>query len=198
MSNKELTQRDDDEGQFGPCMAALNSRRRRFVELLFVGHNGHGRISKAYLAAGFKDGGAASVSACASRLHNDPAIQAAVQELAAKALRGLAPEAVDVLKTILLDPQNKDQMKAVSKILEHAVPIEQKISVAHTHEIVDKRAEEINALKIQRDKLGASREALIATWGLSGLERIERNERAAMAQPVIEEGSFVEVEPELW
>jgi hypothetical protein len=195
---KELVKRDEDDAEYGPAMAALQPKQRAFVMNLFTGSSRNGRYSEAYLKAGYVNSNPETTAACASRLLHNERVQLAISEVTRKAASSLAPEALHALTEILADPMHKDRARVATALVERAAPSIQQIAVSHTHEIVDKRVEEINALQIQRDKLGASREALIATWGAQGLARIEANERAS--KPVIEDGSFVEVteEQELW
>jgi phage terminase small subunit len=172
-------------------MAALLPRQRLFVEHLFIGDQGPGRLSRAYRAAGYASENADAVAASASRLAADPGIQLAISEMARKTAVSIAPEALAILKQIMRDPQNKDQFKAAKMFQEAAAPPEQKIDVSHTHEIVDHRKDTLAHLR-HLIKLGTPREGLEQEFGLNGLPRYLEMLRIEDASKV-EDAEFVEV-----
>jgi len=183
--------------KMGPAMAALpNDLWRAAAVARYEVQPGKGAQAKAYRAAGLGGSSApAEVARMAYAMFHDPRMLAAMHELEEAYLKQGVPDAIAAVLEIIEDPTHKDRARMALALIERQHPTEQKISVAHTHEIVDRREEEIKALRYQRDELGASREALIKTWGPSGLDRIEANERALLPPPVIEDAEFTEVKP---
>ncbi len=68
----------ENTDDLGPAMLALLPRQRAFVEALFINRGPQrGRLSAAYVAAGYQ-GSPEAIAAHASRLMQNPAIQAAL------------------------------------------------------------------------------------------------------------------------
>jgi hypothetical protein len=180
-----------DLSKMGPAMQALpNDSWRAAAIARFEVKPGHGAQARAYRAAGL---GAASepadVARMAHRMFHDPRMLAAQHELADIYLKLGVPDAIAACLEIIADPIHKDRARMALAWIERQHPTAQKIEVAVTHEIIDRREQEIEALRYQRDELGASREALVKTWGAAGLARIESNEReSASASARIIEG----------
>src|SRR5215468_6499809 len=78
-----------DGAEFGPAMAALNDRQRRFVYALYTVKPGHGSHVRAAKAAGYgtRTTTAKCWSVIAARLAHDSKIQAALHEEDQKRLR---------------------------------------------------------------------------------------------------------------
>lgn len=108
---------NDTSDEYGPAMAALSDRQRRFVmAMLMIPNCSH---AKAAREAGYSDvKGAAKVRGhyCA---HN-PGIQAALREEAGKRLNGLSVIAANVMMDVMLDERSpiKDKLKAASAVLD--------------------------------------------------------------------------------
>jgi hypothetical protein len=99
----------------------------------------------------------------------------------------MAPEALDILKQIMRDPQNKDQFKAAKMFQEAAAPPESTQKIEVTHRTVSNAEQDLIDYRAMR-ALGVAREKLIEMFGdaLPRLERVEGN---------VVDAEFVEVEP---
>src|SRR5580704_12315194 len=129
-----------DATAWGPCMAALNDKQRRFVLALYQVKPGHGAQVRAAKMAGY--GKPTSTpetwAALASRLIHDEKVQAALHEHDQKVLRAAAPRALRALHGMVEDPEHRDHARAVGMVLDRVHPVETRIAIdhQHTHEIV--------------------------------------------------------------
>jgi hypothetical protein len=185
---KALTQRDDDDAEYGPAMSALNTRQRAFVMNLFTGSGRYGRYSEVYLKAGYASSNPEAVSACASRLLHSDSVQAAISEVCRRALGGMAHDAIGVVAEILADPTHKDRLKAATRVLDHAAPTVQQISVTHEDVTPASRDKDLVAYLRELIALGVERNKLVEKFGFSGLSRYEK-------LLAIEDATFTEVVP---
>jgi hypothetical protein len=186
--SKALQKVEDDDAEYGPAMSALNSRQRSFVMALFTGHGRHGRVSEAYLAAGYSGDNANAVAASASRLLHSDSVQAAISEVCRRALGGMAHDPVRVVQEIMSDPSHEDRLRAAGRVLDHAAPTVQQISVTHEDITPASRDKDLVSYLRELIALGVVREKLIDKFGFSGLSRYER-----LMQ--IEDATFTEVVP---
>jgi hypothetical protein len=124
-----------DDGQLGPRMAALSEKRRRFVCELFSDDappRGHGLLIHAARAAGYGTATSSnkSLSVIAARIAHDRTVQLAISEYARGAVGIITPEALRAVRQAVADPSAKDHIRAVSLVLDRAVPAEQNLTVA--------------------------------------------------------------------
>ena len=185
---------DDDDDDLGPAMAALLPRQRAFVQELFNKRPAPGRISAAYRAAGYGEGSSPdAVAANASRLTQNPNIQAAIKELTVKVAGSLAPEALDVLREIMHDPTHKDRARVASQFVERAAPQVQQIAVTHEDITPASRDREMVAYLRKLLSLGVSRQKLEDELGYSALPKYERLMRLEDQSKGIVDAEFTEV-----
>jgi phage terminase small subunit len=98
--------------EMGPAMAALSTdQQRRFVEH-YVATGGSNQRASAQ-AAGYSVGNAAAARVTATRLLQDPKVQAAVSEVAQGYYAGDLPKYTAALRKIALNPNHKDQTKVL-------------------------------------------------------------------------------------
>lgn len=166
----------EDWTDFGPKVQALSLRERKFVwaylinSMTPVGANG----AQSARDAGYSDvAGGARVRA--HELLHRQAVQDAIQEVAARELRGLALPAIAALSSILKKPDHPDRQKVALSILSRLGMGEQaavnlnvsgEVRLNHT----DEALEQLRMLL----ELGVPREKLVETFGYSGLGRYER------------------------
>jgi hypothetical protein len=188
----------DDWSGFGPKVQALRDRERRFVwaylinSMTEIGANG----AQSARDAGYSDASEGAKVRAHHLLHRTD-VQDAIQELAARELRGLALPALAALGSILKKPDHPDRQKVALSILSRVGLAEQaginlqvsgSVQVNHT----DEALEELAILM----RLGVPREKLLETFGFSGLTRYEKMlaEREARSPKLIE-GEVVSREP---
>ena len=183
-----------DWSDFGPKVQALRDRERRFVwaylinSMTTVGANG----AQSARDAGFSDA-AEGAKVRAHHLLHRMDVQEAIQELAARELRGLALPALAALGSILKKPDHPDRQKVALSVLSRIGLGEQQavnfnlhaeVTVNHTDAALDD-------LKRLMD-LGVPREKLLETFGFSGLSRyekmLEHREGRALPPPVVIDG----------
>jgi len=177
---------------FGPKMLALRERERRFVWAFLVNAMTDGQENGAQAArdAGYSDVKEGAKVRAHSLLHRDDVLDA-MNEVAARELRGLALPAVVALSKLLAKPDHEDHRKAIEMVLNrvgHAertsvdVNVSGSVQVNHTDEAVA----QLDTLL----KLGVPRERLVETFGFSGLARYEKmlveRDRRALPGPVID------------
>lgn len=165
-----------DWSDFGPRVQALRDRERRFVwaylinSMTEIGANG----AQSARDAGYSDAAEGAKVRAHHLLHRSD-VQDAIQELAARELRGLALPALAALGSILKKPDHPDRQKVALSILSRVGLGEQasvnlnvsgEVNLNHTDAAID----DLRRLRA----LGVSREKLIETFGFSGLERYER------------------------
>lgn len=184
-----------DWSGFGPKVQALRDRERRFVwayllnSMTEVGANG----AQSARDAGYSDV-ADGAKVRAHHLLHRADVQDAIQELAARELRGLALPALAALGSILKKPEHPDRQKVALSILSRIGLSEQsavnlnvsgEISVNHTDATLD-ALEYMQGLCVPREKL-------IEKFGYSGLERYERMlEERRRKQPRLIEGEVLD------
>jgi len=166
----------EDWSEFGPKVQALRDRERRFVwaylinSMTEVGANG----AQAARDAGFSDVKEGAKVRAHHLLHRMD-VQEAIQELAARELRGLALPAIAALSSILRKADHPDRQKVALSVLSRlgmgeqsalSLNVSGEVRVNHTDAALDD-------LKRLLD-LGVPREKLIETFGYSGLTRYER------------------------
>lgn len=166
----------DDWSSFGPKMQALRDRERKFVwaylinSMTEVGANG---------AQSARDSGYSDVAeGCKVRAHgllHREDVQAAIQELAVRELRGLALPALAALSSILKKPDHPDRQKVALSVLSRiglgeqsgiSLQVSGEVTVNHT----DAALADLRVLLA----MGVPREKLVETFGHSGLTRYER------------------------
>lgn len=166
-----------DMGQYGPAMAALRPKQRKFVEIY---HANGGNGTRAYIDAGY-GGSSEDARGNASHLLQDPKIQSALVETARGRTTGKIGVALDVVAGILEDPGTlaKDKIAAAKMLMDrgglHGM-IEQKI----THEHTLNYEQLVAKAKLLEQRLGRSLPAGI----------IERS------KPVAEDVEFEDIEPD--
>lgn len=161
---------------FGPKMLSLRERERRFVWAYLTNALADGKENGAQAArdAGYSDVKEACKVRAHGLLHRDDVLEA-MQELAARELRGLAIPAVVALSKLVAKQEHPDHRKSVEMVLNRTgfnertqvdVNFSGSVTVNHT----DAAIEDLRRLM----DLGVPREKLIETFGFSGLSRYER------------------------
>ena len=165
----------EDWSGFGPKVLALRERERRFVwaylinSMTEIGANG----AQSARDAGFSDR-AEGAKVRAHHLLHRADVQDAIQELAARELRGLALPALAALGSILKKPDHPDRQKVALSILSRIgfgeqsgvnLQVSGEVTVNHT----DAAIEDLRRFK----SLNVPREKLIEIFGFSGLDRYE-------------------------
>ncbi len=178
---------DDDEI---PSMAALNGQQRKFVRELI--HNG-GQKGLAALAAGYGGTGPTRVECAAvtaSRLCDNPKVQAAVKDLC-RAVLGTDGLTVGVLalKEIAGDPTHKARHTAAAKLIDLSFPPTSKVEVEHTRTHDDDMLERAKELSLRegipienmvgRNRIDRSFDGFLQQWNArwgheTDTERFER------------------------
>jgi len=166
----------DDWSEFGPKVQSLRDRERKFVwaylinSMTQVGANG----AQSARDAGYSDSSEGAKVRAHHLLHRMD-VQEAIQELAARELRGLALPAIAALASILRKADHPDRQKVALSVLSRLGMGEQsalnlnvsgEIRINHT----DAALEDLRRLL----ELGVPREKLVETFGYSGLERYEK------------------------
>jgi len=106
-----------DETEYGPAMAALNERQRKFVlAMLSIPGCSHARAAR---EAGYSDIKGADRVRGHYAAHS-PAVQAAMREEAGKRLNGLSVVAANVMMDLLLDKKTDERtkLKAAAAVLD--------------------------------------------------------------------------------
>lgn len=106
-----------DDREYGPAMAALNERQRKFVlAMLEIPGCSHARAAREAGYSDVKEAAKVRGHYCA---HN-PAVQAALREEAGKRLNGLSVIAANVMMDVMLDPKTgpKEKLKAAAAVLD--------------------------------------------------------------------------------
>ena len=186
-----------DEGELTPAMRELpNDRWRAFVRAWCDPAN---RQNAAHCArvAGFQCESAESFAKVAYRLLNDQRIVEAVQELARKQLRSLAPKATAALDNLLDKSGHKDHARAIGMVLDRTDPTTQTIDVKHTHEVIDRDKDLVEAYRYLVS-LDVTREKMVHELGgpniLTRAERLAALEDAKRAEAAeVIDAKFTEV-----
>jgi phage terminase small subunit len=133
-NNLEL---DVDGVTWGPAMAALNERQKKFVIALFQVRPGHGCQVRAAKAAGY---GRPSTTpetwaAIASRLAHDEKIQAGIREWGERYIRANAPRALRALTHLIETPSHRDHARGIAMVLDRVHPAKttHRVAVEHKH-----------------------------------------------------------------
>lgn len=121
-----------DRGKLGPCMGKLNDRQRQFVyAMMETGQVNHTACAR---AAGYQgDGNAMRVTA--HRLAHDEDIQAAIQEVARKAMGAAQLVATGHLILMAQNVAHKDQLSAIKELMNRSglqAVTEHRVSVTHS------------------------------------------------------------------
>jgi len=164
---------------FGPKMLALGERERKFVWAYLINtmnddgsKSGHGAQSAR--DAGYSDVANGAKVRAHGLLHRQEVVEA-IQEVAARELKGMVLPAVAALGRLLHRPDHPDHRKAAETILDRVgmgtrtaldVNVSGSVTVNHT----DEALEQLRMLL----ELGVPREKLVETFGFSGLGRYER------------------------
>lgn len=174
----------EDWSGFGPKVQALRGRERRFVwayllnSMTDIGTNG----AQSARDAGYSDVKEGAKVRASELLHRSD-VQDAIQELAARELRGLALPALAALGQILRKPDHPDRQKVALSVLSRLgmgetsgvnLNVSGEVQVNHT----DAAIADLRRLKA----LGVPREKLLETFGFSGLDRYEKMLAAADAK----------------
>lgn len=181
-----------DWSGFGPKMAALRDRERRFVWAYLINALNDGVENGAQAArdAGYSDAKEGAKVRAHELLHRDDVLEA-MSETAGRELRGLALPAVLALSKLLSKPTHADHRKAIEMVLNrvgHAERTAVDVNVSG-HVTVNHTDEAIEQLKVLRD-LGVPREKLLETFGFSGLARYEKMlEEVERRRPKVIEGT---------
>lgn len=191
-----------DWSGFGPKLLALRERERKFVWAYLMAALSDGRENGAEAArqAGYRDlSGAAAVRAH-ELLHRDEILEA-LQEVAARELRGLAVPAVVALSKLLAKGDHPDHRKSVEMVLNRVGLAERTqvdVTVSGQIDHVNRTDATLDALEFMQD-LGVPREKQLEKFGFSGLSRYERmllerqrKQGKSLPAPTIE-GVFSEV-----
>lgn len=175
---------------FGPKMQALRERERRFVWAYLMNSLTDGRENGAQAArdAGYSDASEGAKVRAHGLLHRDEVLDA-LQEVAARELRGLAVPAVMALSRLLHKSDHFEHRKSIEMVLNRVgmgertqidVNVTGEVTVNHTDAAIDDLRRLI--------ELGASDEKLVEVFGYSGLERYRKMlaEQERRAPKVIE------------
>lgn len=181
-----------DWSSFGPKVQALRDRERRFVwaylinSMTEVGANG----AQSARDAGFSDRSEGAKVRAHHLLHRAD-VQDAIQELAARELRGLALPALAALSSILKKPDHPDRQKVALSILSRVGLGEQSgVNLQVSGEVTVNRTDAALDDLARLMALGVTREKLIETFGYSGLARYEK--MLAERAPKLIEGEVVD------
>ena len=115
----------------------------------------------------------ASFARIAHRTLTRPRVVDALMEQMKVSVRSLAPEVMRTLRDTLNGGDATQRAKVALNLLERYQPTVQKVDAHVTHEIVDRRQDELQALRTAK-ALGASREKLIELFGFTGLPMLEQ------------------------
>ena len=184
----------EDWSSFGPRVQALAAREKRFVwaylinSMTEIGANG----AQSARDAGYSDHSDGAKVRAHHLLHRQD-VQDAIQELAARELRGLALPALAALGSILKKPDHPDRQKVALSVLSRIGLSEQNavnlnisgdVTVNHTDAALD----DLKRLM----ELGVPRAKLEETFGFSGLSRYEKmlaqREGKSLPPPVVIDG----------
>jgi phage terminase small subunit len=169
---------------FGPKMAALTEKQRRFV-LAMVSNPGKTAVHYADLAGYEGKGVGQRVTAC--RLLQNQAVIDAINECAGMRLRSAALVATDVLIKICADKRTRagDRLRAAEALLDRVglAPM-QHIQVDHNH------SDRTGAAMMERIRELAQKHGMDAEMLLSGQRPEPR--LAVSAQPMTIEGQVVD------
>jgi hypothetical protein len=142
---------------FGPCMAALSPKHRAFVIALFaLGTNDATAAARLI----YTDNGNGSIKVQAHRVLHRPDVQAAIDEEARRRIKSLVPLGLAELTEIMQNRQHKDQIKALSMMLNRA-GLTEVHETKVTHEIVLTRAEKLAEIRALSETLGLDPQTLL-------------------------------------
>lgn len=165
-----------DWSGFGPKMQALNERERRFVWAYLLNAMTDGKENGAQAArdAGYSDvKEGAKVRACQALQRDD--VLDAMQEVAARQLRGLAIPAVVALSRLLDKPDHAEHRKAAEMVLNRVGMAERiAVDVNHSGEVTVNHTDQALADLERLIELQVPRAKLEEIFGFSGLTRYER------------------------
>lgn len=162
---------------FGPKMLALRTdRERRFVWAYLMNglHDGRENGAKAARAAGYSDVKEGAKVRAHALMHRDDILEA-MQEVAARELRGLAIPAVIAMSNMLGKPDHPDHRKTIEMVLNRVgmgertgvdVHVSGEVTVNHTDAAIED-LRRLLALKVPRAELERM-------FGFSGLARYEK------------------------
>jgi hypothetical protein len=161
----------------GPAMQELNEKQQKFVLALVNGPLGHGRITAAYEAAGYKSGKRHTLTKDAHKLSRDPRVV----------------EAVAALMNLVRDPSHKDHARAVGMLLDRCDPVQSKFDmhVAHEHRVTVSADDQIYEEYKAQLALNVTRERMRDVLGGNTIPKLER--RLAAETKTIE-GTSTDVE----
>ena len=172
-------------------MQALRSDRERLFCWYYMLGNATG--ADAAREAGFSDQAEGAKVRAWELLNTRDDIQVALTELGQRYLFNLMPKALRKLDALLEHPNPQEQGKAIERVLNRVKGFSEKTSVdlnvsgEITLNETDKALVDLRSLLA----LGVPRDALIATFGASGLSRYEKmlaeQDRKALPGPVIEQ-----------
>lgn len=165
-----------DWAGFGPKMLALRERERKFVWAYLMNSLTDGRPNAAQSArdAGYSDIAEGAKVRGHDLLHRESVLEA-MNECAARELRGLVVPAVVALARLVHKPDHQDHRAAIQMVLDRTghgaktsvdVNVNGTVNVNHTTAAL----EDLRRLMA----LGASRDKLLEIFGHSGLPRYEK------------------------
>ena len=143
----------DHSQSFGPAMAVLTEKQRRYVIALFEAPKSHGAMTYAAIRAGYGTPTSTrqSLSQLAHQANADPRVQRAIQEVSQQYLTVLGPHAVRALKKLLDNPGHRDFGRALGIVMDRVAPQhsthtvrvegEVKLSAAETAGMMERIAE---------------------------------------------------------
>jgi len=168
-----LVPADDQADDFGPLMLACLPKERAFILALLEGAT-HAQAARD-AGYGNEEGttSPASFARIAHRTLTRPRVVDALMEQMKVSVRSLAPEVMRTLRDTLNGGDATQRAKVALNLLERYQPTVQKVDAHVTHEIVDRRQDELQALRTAK-ALGASREKLIELFGFTGLPMLEQ------------------------
>jgi phage terminase small subunit len=172
--------KQQDWGEYGPCMRALTGRQRAFVEFLLVEPPTHGAQTRAARRAGYGTGRTTPsiMAKISSRLVRDEKVLAALNEEARKLLRSGGVEATKALLALIHDNTHKDHARGIAMVLARTDPEIERHDFNVMHKILNPDEEALEELRALR-QLGTAREKLVELFGGNGLARLELLEAAA-------------------
>ena len=167
----------DDISEFGPAMARLTAKQRRFVQAMMADPFGTG--AGWARRAGYSDKSEAAKVKAHYLLHSS-SIEAAVLEVGRDMLTARGPiVAVAAMLKAAADPEHPKQLQAAEMILN-------RVGLHETQEIRVTRTDQTGAAMVERIR------ALAAALGVDPAQLLGANVQGVQALPKVIEGKVVD------
>lgn len=164
-----------DWSGFGPRMQALRDRERRFCwaylinSMTEVGANG----AQSARDAGYSDRSEGAKVTAHHLLHRED-VQGAIQELAARELRGLALPALAALGSILRKPDHPDRQKVALSVLSRIGLAETAaVNLSVSGSVVVNHKAMVERIKLLAEKVGTDPQRLLGSNTVEDAEFVE-------------------------